>query len=67
LAIYLSKLAVHDYKLSCQKPSLLAVACLYVTLKIVEQLKKLVLLVPQTITRMIEVSGYAESEIIEVA
>ena len=46
LAIYLSKLTQHDYKLNCLRPSLLAIACIFVTLKIVEQLKHQQLLVP---------------------
>jgi len=40
MALYLSKLSVHDYSLSGMKVSLIAIGCVYVSLKIVEQLKR---------------------------
>lgn len=40
MALYLSKMALHDYELSGKKASLQAVGSLYVALKICEQLKK---------------------------
>ena len=36
MAMYLAKMAVHDYELSGKKPSLLSVGALYVSLKICE-------------------------------
>jgi len=40
MALYLSKLSVHDYSLSGMNVSLIAIGCVYVSLKIVEQLKR---------------------------
>ena len=36
MAIYLSKMSVHDLELAGYPPSLLAVGCIYVALKICE-------------------------------
>jgi hypothetical protein len=36
MALYLAKISMHDYELSGRKPSLLAIGCLYVALKICE-------------------------------
>jgi cyclin A len=44
MAMYLSKMSLHDYDLSGRKPSLVAVGSLYVALKICEQLKKATLI-----------------------
>ena len=41
MAMYLGKMAMHDYELSGKKVSLVAVGALYVALKICEQLKKI--------------------------
>lgn len=41
MAIYLAKMAAHDYQLSGKIPSLVGIGCLYVALKICEQLKKI--------------------------
>ena len=41
MSVYLAKMTYHDYKLCTDnKPSLVAIGCLYVSLKIIEQLKK---------------------------
>jgi hypothetical protein len=44
MAMYLGKMSMHDYDLSGRKQSLVAVGCLYVALKICEQLKKTTLI-----------------------
>ena len=36
MSIYLAKMSMHDYYLSTKKPSLIAVASIYVALKICE-------------------------------
>jgi hypothetical protein len=36
MAIYLAKMCMHDYYLSQKLPSLLAIGCVYVSLKICE-------------------------------
>jgi len=36
MAIYLAKMCMHDYYLSQKLPSLLAIGCIYVSLKICE-------------------------------
>lgn len=56
MAIYLSKMSMHDEYLSCKRPSLLAVGSIYVALKICEQLKKKELINTQVVTSLIEVS-----------
>ena len=40
MAMYLGKMAMHDYELSGRKPSLVGIGALYVALKICEQLKR---------------------------
>jgi len=49
MALYLAKLSQHDYELSGRLPSLVAVGVLYVALKIIEQLKKTVLITSELI------------------
>lgn len=44
MAIYLGKMVIHDYQLSGNIPSLIAIGCLYVSLKICEHLRKLPLI-----------------------
>ena len=67
MAIYLSKMLMHDADLSTRKPSLLAVGAIYVALKICEQLKRKELISPDLVSRLIEVSKMAEDEILEVS
>jgi hypothetical protein len=52
MSLYLSKMAVHDYYLSGLLPSLVAIACFYVSLKISEQLKKSQLINQQIVQDM---------------
>ena len=67
MALYLCKLSVHDYSMSGMKASLIAIGCVYVSLKIVEQLKREQLIQPQIVRRMVEVSNYLESDIIGIS
>lgn len=67
MAIYLAKMSMHDYTLSQQQPSLVAVGSIYVALKICEQLKKKELISPQIVQKIIEVSKMEEDEILAVS
>lgn len=67
MALYLSKITVHDYQLSGQIPSLVGVGCLYVALKICEQLKRASLISVEIVQKMVDVSQHDESDIIEVS
>jgi hypothetical protein len=67
MAMYLSKMSLHDYELSGKKPSLVAVGSLYVALKICEQLKKTTLITHDIVLQMVNVSRSEESEIIDVS
>lgn len=53
MAIYLSKMSMHDLYLSSKRPSLLAVGSIYVALKICEQLKKKELINTYVVTSLI--------------
>ena len=67
MAMYLSKMSLHDYDLSGRKPSLVAVGSLYVALKISEQLKKATLITNSIVQQMVVVSRSEEADIIEVS
>lgn len=67
MAIYLAKMSMHDYSLSQQQPSLVAVGSIYVALKICEQLKKKELISPQIVSKIIEVSKMEEDSILAVS
>lgn len=67
MAIYLSKMSMHDLELSGRNPSLLAVGSIYVALKICEQLKKKDLINAQVVTRLIHVSRMNEDQILDVS
>ena len=67
MALYLAKMSQHDYELSGRLPSLVAVGALYVALKIIEQLKKTVLITNELVKRMVHVSRCLEADIIEAA
>ena len=67
MAMYLSKMSLHDYDLSGRKPSLVAVGSLYVALKICEQLKKATLITNSIVQQMVVVSRSEEADIIEVS
>lgn len=56
MAIYLSKMSMHDIYLSSKRPSLLAVGSIYVALKICEQLKKKELINTYVVTSLIQAS-----------
>jgi len=58
---------MHDYDLSGRKPSLTAVGCLYVALKICEQLKKTTLITNAIVQQMVVISKSEEADIIEVS
>lgn len=67
MALYLGKISMHDYELSGRKPSLLAIGCLYVALKICEQLKKKTYIQTCLTSQMVQVSQCEEAEIIDVS
>ena len=67
MAMYLGKMSMHDYDLSGRKQSLVAVGCLYVALKICEQLKRTILISNGIVQRMVVVSRSEEVDIIEVS
>lgn len=67
MALYLAKMSMHDYDLSGRKQSLVAVGCLYVALKICEQLKKTTLITNAIVQEMVTASRSLEAEIIEVS
>jgi hypothetical protein len=56
MALYLAKMALHDYDLAGKKPSILAVGTLYVSLKISEQLKRVHLLTSDTVCKLVSIS-----------
>ena len=67
MALYLAKMAMHDYDLSGRRPSLVGIGALYVALKICEQLKKVTLIDNGIVLRLVAVSKAQEEEIIEVS
>lgn len=67
MALYLAKMSTHDYELSGRKPSLVAIGCLYVALKICEQLKKKHFIQSTLINQMVLVSQCSEAEIVDVS
>lgn len=67
MALYLSKMALHDYELSGKRASLQAVGSLYVALKICEQLKKTQLITNEIVCKLVAVSKAKEEDIIEVS
>lgn len=67
MALYLAKMAVHDYDLAGKKPSLQAVGSLYVALKICEQLKRTHLITSEIIVNLVSISHAREDEMIEVS
>ena len=67
MAIYLSKMSMHDIYLSSKRPSLLAVGSIYVALKICEQLKKKDLINSAVVHRLIKKSKMEEGEILDVS
>lgn len=67
MALYLAKMSTHDYELSGRKPSLVGIGCLYVALKICEQLKKKHFIQSTLISQMVQVSQCPEAEIVDVS
>ena len=67
MAIYLSKMSMHDIYLSSKRPSLLAVGSIYVAMKICEQLKKKELINTFVVTSLIQASKMQEEEILDVS
>ena len=53
MSLYLAKMALHDYELQGKKPSLQAIASLYVSLKICEQLKKTQLITSEIVCKLV--------------
>ena len=58
---------MHDLDLATRKPSLLAVGCIYVALKICEQLTKKDLINVNVVTKLIKVSQMAEDDILDTS
>ena len=67
MAIYLAKMCMHDYYLSQKLPSLLAIGCVYVSLKICEQLKKNDFITTEVVQSILEVSQVPEEEILKIS
>lgn len=67
MSIYLGKMAVHDYDLSGKVPSLVAIGCLYVALKICEQLSKESFITAELVQKIVEVSQHAEADTMAVS
>lgn len=67
MCVYLSKMSLHDVHLATRPPSLLAVGCIYVALKICEQLTKKELINVQVVTKLIKVSQMAEDDILDAS
>ena len=67
MCIYLSKMSMHDVELATRVPSLLAVGCIYVALKICEQLTKKELINVHVVTKLIKVSQMADDEILDAS
>ena len=67
MSIYLLKLISHDYAFCGIKISKMAISSIYVALKIVEQLKRQPMVNSEIVKKMIEVSKYSETEILECA
>lgn len=67
MALYLAKMAMHDYDLQGRRPSLVGIGALYVALKICEQLKKVSLISNDIVMKLVEASKAQEEEIIEVS
>ena len=60
-------MSMHDEILSEQKPSLLAVSCIYVGLKICEQLKKREYMNSKIVQRLVQLTKTPEKDILEVS
>lgn len=64
MAMYLAKMAMHDYELSGHKPSIVGIGALYVALKICEQLKRDTLITNAIVQKLVTVARAEEEEII---
>ena len=67
MALFLGKMSLHDYELAGRLPSLVGVGCLYVALKISEQLKREDLIKSETVCKLVQVSKAKEEDIIEIS
>jgi hypothetical protein len=67
MAVYLAKMSMHDSDLSCRNANLLSVGAIYVALKICEQLKKKEFINSEVVTKLIQISGMKEDEILDVS
>jgi|TARA_B110000285_G_C15120529_1_gene616826 hypothetical protein len=67
MAMYLAKMAMHDYEMSSLRPSHVAVGAFYVSLKLCEQLKQSSLICSALLHRLVTVSRTTESEVIDVS
>jgi hypothetical protein len=67
MAMYLAKMAMHDYEMASLRPSHVAVGAFYVSLKLCEQLKQSSLICSALLNRLVTVSKTTESEVIDVS
>jgi len=67
MAMYLAKMAIHDYELSGKRPSLVAIGVLYVSLKICEQLKRQDLITNSILSCLVKVAKAEEEDIVQVS
>jgi hypothetical protein len=67
MSIYLAKMSMHDLNLATRTPSLIAVAAIYVALKICEQLTKRDLINSSVVTNLINQSKLEENDILDAS
>ena len=67
MSTYLLKVITHDYNFCGEKGSKVSISAIYVALKIIEQLKKQRIINKTIIRKLIKISEYSETEILECA
>jgi len=65
MSIYLAKMNMHDYTFCSIKPSLQAAACIMVSLKLCEQLKKSIAIDSKIMALISAISGYKDEQIVK--
>ena len=67
MSVYLAKIVAHDYEISGNLPSMIAVCCLHVGLKICEQIKKTKLITEEVGKRLLSATSHLPEDILEVS
>jgi hypothetical protein len=65
MSIYLAKMSAHHSYLCSKNTSLLGTSCVYVALKICEQMRQQTLMTKEIIDSLVSVSGIKERDIVE--